>query len=100
MERMKAIGHGAREEIPSAEALRIANASKPAPVKDAVALETEGIALGETVQVMPVDYALDPVKGELVSASAEEIVLRRTDARAGTVQVHFPRFGYALNRAA
>jgi glutathione S-transferase len=100
MERMKGIGHGAWDEISSAEALRIAGASKPAPVKEAAALETEGIALGETVQVMPVDYALDPVKGELVSASAEEIVLRRTDARAGTVQVHFPRLGYALNRAA
>ena len=49
---------------------------------------------------MPVDYALDPVKGELVSASADEIVIRRSDPRAGTVQVHFPRFGYALAKAA
>jgi len=24
--------------------------------------------------------------------------LRRSDARAGTVHVHFPRFGYQLNR--
>jgi len=100
MQRMKAIGHGESSVLSSAEAIEIASASKPAPLKSAVALEAEGIALGEIVQVMPVDYALDPVKGELLCASADEIVLRRTDARAGTVHVHFPRFGYALNRAA
>ena len=49
---------------------------------------------------MPVDSGLDPVRGELLSASADEIVLRRTDPRAGTVQVHFPRFGFQLTKAA
>ena len=63
------------------------------------ALESDGIALGETVQVMPVDYALDPVKGELLDCSAEQISVRRTDPRAGTVVVHFPRFGFQLQRA-
>jgi hypothetical protein len=49
---------------------------------------------------MPVDSGLDPVIGELVSASSAEIVIRRTDPRAGTVQVHFPRFGFQLTKAA
>jgi hypothetical protein len=62
-------------------------------------VETDGIALGEAVNVMPVDYALDPVRGELLTCTAEEIAVRRTDPRAGTVVVHFPRFGFQLARA-
>ena len=100
VERMAAFGHGKSEEISSAQALEIAKKSKPAAIKNPVTLETDGIALGDAVQVMPVDYALDPVKGELLDCSAEEIALRRTDPRAGTVVVRFPRFGYQLQRAA
>jgi hypothetical protein len=48
------------------------------------------LALGDQVQVMPVDYGFDPVKGELVHCSPEEIAVRRSDPRAGTVVVHFP----------
>ena len=73
---------------------------EPAAIKNPAALETDGLAPGEAVQVAPVDYALDPVKGELMYCTAEEIVVRRTDPRAGTVVVHFPRFGYQLQRAA
>jgi hypothetical protein len=69
-------------------------------VKNPVALETNGIALGDQASVMPVDTGLDPVTGELVTASADRIVIRRTDPRAGTVQVHFPRLGYQLNKPA
>jgi len=100
VERMAAIGHGKSTEITSAEALQIARSSKPDPVRGAVAIETDGIALDQQATVMPVDSGFDPVAGELVHASADEIVLRRTDPRAGTVHVHFPRFGYQLNRAA
>jgi hypothetical protein len=100
MERMSAIGHGKPGEISSAEAIRIASTSRPEPVTQAVALETNGIALGEQASVMPIDTGLDPVVGELVTASADEIVVRRTDPRAGTVQVHFPRFGFQINKPA
>jgi glutathione S-transferase len=98
--RMVAIGHGKSSEITSGDAILLAKSSKPAPVSGAVAFETGGIALGEQASVMPVDSGLDPVVGELLQASADEIVLRRTDPRAGTVQVHFPRFGYQLNKPA
>ena len=98
--RMAAIGHGKFSEIGSDEAIRIANASKPEPVGDAVALETGGIPLGGQASVMPVDSGLDPVTGELLQASADEIVVRRTDPRAGTVHVHFPRFGFQINKPA
>ncbi len=100
MERMTAFGHGKPTDISSADALLIATSSQPRPVKNPVALETNGIALGDQASVMPVDTGLDPVTGELVTASADRIVIRRTDPRAGTVQVHFPRLGYQLNRPA
>ena len=100
MERMTAIGHGKPSEMSSGEAIRLASTSKPAPVKDAVALETNGIALGAQAAVMPIDTGLDPVTGELLNASADEFVIRRTDARAGTVHVHFPRFGFQVNKPA
>ena len=51
------------------------------------------------VTVTPTDYAQDPVSGELVAASATEYALRRSDERAGTVVVHFPRIGYRLRKA-
>jgi glutathione S-transferase len=99
VDRMKAIGHGKPSEISSAKALEIAKGAKPAPLKDAQAYETDGAALGDTVEVMPVDYALDPVRGELLNASTEEIAVRRSDPRAGTVVVHFPRMGFQLRTA-
>jgi glutathione S-transferase len=98
MERMTAFGHGKPTDISSADALQIAKSAQPQPVKNPVALETNGIALGDQASVMPVDTGLDPVTGELVTASADRIVIRRTDPRAGTVQVHFPRFGYQINK--
>jgi glutathione S-transferase len=100
MERMTAFGHGKPTDISSADALQIAKSAKPQPVKNPVALETNGIAVGDQASVMPVDTGLDPVTGELVTASADRIVIRRSDPRAGTLQVHFPRFGYQLAKAA
>jgi glutathione S-transferase len=98
MERMSAIGHGKPSEISSAEAIRIASTSKPAPVEDPVALETNGIEIGAQAAVMPIDTGLDPVVGELLNASAEELIIRRSDERAGTVHVHFPRFCFQVNK--
>jgi hypothetical protein len=100
MERMTAFGHGSPSELSSADAIQVASTSKPQPLKNAVTLETNGISLGEKASVMPIDTGLDPVVGELMTASAEEIVIRRTDPRAGTVHVHFPRFGYQINKPA
>ena len=59
-------------------------------------MHTDGVALGETVEVMPVDSGLDPVRGELAHCGTDEIVLQRSDPRAGSVMVHFPRFGFQM----
>jgi glutathione S-transferase len=99
MERMAAIGHGSSSEITSAQALHLAKGSKPEPIANPSAVQTGGIALGEEVNVMPIDYALDPVKGTLLTCTEDEIAVQRADPRAGTVVVHFPRFGFQLARA-
>lgn len=100
VERMAALaGQVKPVEITAAKAIEIAKGAKPEPIAGPAAVEADGIALGETVNVMPVDYALDPVKGELLTCTTEEIAVRRTDPRAGTVVVHFPRFGFQLARA-
>ena len=96
---MAAIGSGRSTEITSAQALEIAKSSNPVPIATPEAIEIDGVALGDTVNVMPVDYALDPVRGELLHCSASEIAVRRADPRVGTVVVHFPRFGYQLAKA-
>lgn len=100
VERVNAFGEGKPKALTSTQALAIAKKAKPEAIRNPQAIETDGIALGETVQVMPVDYALDPVQGELLHCSTDEIAVRRTDPRAGTVVVHFPRFGFQLQRAA
>lgn len=99
VERMAAFGSGRSTEITSAQALEVAKGSALEPIAKPEALETGGISLGEAVNVMPVDYGLDPVRGELLTCSASEIAVRRTDPRAGTVVVHFPRFGFQLSKA-
>jgi len=99
LERVSAFGHGKPEQISSAAALQIARKSEPAAIREPQTFETDGLKLGDEVQVMPVDYGFDPVKGALVHCSADEIAVRRSDSRAGTVVVHFPRFGFQLAKA-
>jgi glutathione S-transferase len=101
VERVAAFGHGSASERTAAEALDIARAATPAAIaadEAAATLETGGapLRLGGSVRVMPVDSGFDPVEGELVLCSAEEVAVRRTDPRAGTVVVHFPRLGYQV----
>lgn len=57
-----------------------------------------GYEAGEAVTVSATDYGSDPVTGTLVGLNAQEVALRREDARAGTVVVHFPRIGFQIRR--
>lgn len=98
MGRMQAIGHGRFTALSSAQAISAANSSAALKPAQPQAVDTDGIGLGDTAEVLPVDYARDAVRGELVSCTTDEIVLRRIDPRAGTLQVHFPRFGFELRR--
>ena len=44
-------------------------------------------------------FGPEETAGELVAATRMHYTLRRTDPRAGTLDVHFPRIGYVLKLA-
>jgi glutathione S-transferase len=98
LDRMEAIGHHRFDSMDAGQALQAARFGAPSNCKDLPFSDTHGIALGERVIITPTDYALDPVEGELVAATANEFALRRSDERAGSVHVHFPRVGFQLKR--
>ena len=99
MDRMAALGYSSMSKLSSTDAIAIARDATPADLSAIAFQDEHGISLGERVNVTPLDYAFDPVTGELVAAGANEFAVRRTDERAGTVVVHFPRVGYRLQRA-
>jgi glutathione S-transferase len=94
LDRLLAIGHHRSTVMSSTEALAVASAATahaPAAVEPGLGFEA-----GQAVTVAATDYGVDPVAGILVGLSLQESVLRRSDARAGTVHVHFPRFGFQI----
>jgi len=98
MDRMSAIGHGRASDLAASDALLIAKKGSSS-VSGSQASDIPGITLGDTVVVMPSDYGLDPVQGELVLVEADHVAVRRHGDRAGTVTVHFPRIGYLIRKA-
>lgn len=97
--RMSEFGHGPAEPLSSQDALSIAGNAAPAELPQVDLRQVDGCALGDQVTVSATDYGTDPVRGELVMSGVEEIVIRRQDERAGTIQVHFPRLGYRIAKA-
>jgi glutathione S-transferase len=98
MNSIAAFQPGVPERISAEDALATARGATPALISAAF-VDIHGIAPGSQVTVTPADYALDPVAGELVAASEREYAVRRSDPRAGTVVVHFPRIAYQLRKA-
>ncbi|MGP1684535.1 MAG: glutathione S-transferase family protein, partial [Giesbergeria sp.] len=96
MRRMDAFGQGSAEQSDSAIALAVAQQSTPASVAKDVFQDDHGIALGSKVSVTAESFGLEPTEGELIAATRTRYSLRRSDARAGTVHVHFPRIGFQL----
>lgn len=94
--RVLGFGHGAFSEMASADALEVARTQDPAPLPDEGFKDPNGFEPGQQVAISAVDYGVDRVEGELVFAGAEELILRREDERAGTVHVHFPRYGFQI----
>jgi glutathione S-transferase len=92
-ERIAAIGHGNAQEMTAAEALSIAAAAEPAAL-DGTKTGVAGCRLGDEVSVTPDDSGRDPVRGILLAASDDTIVLGRTDPIVGRVNLHFPRAGF------
>lgn len=97
--RVQAFGHGRPQPMGSDEALAVAAAAGATGAHAPVAVGPGlGFEPGQAVTVAPTDYGIDPVAGELVGLTLDEVVLRRTDARAGTVHVHFPRAGFQIRQ--
>jgi len=100
MERVKGIGHGQSAQLSSAAALDIARDATPQIESRSDSGDPMGRQLGSKVQVVPDDTGRDPVSGELVAISREQVVIRRVDPRVGEVAIHFPRAGFVVKPAA
>lgn len=94
--RVLGFGHGASSALSAEEAIAIAREATPAALPEGDVSASLGLALGQSVKVAATDYGVDPVAGELAGVTDESIILRREDERAGTVHVHFPRFGFRI----
>ncbi len=100
MDRLAALGHGGMEKFDADSAIAVAARSEPLPLVGEALQDDHGIALGTEVTITAETFGPEPTQGTLVAATRTRYTLRRTDPRAGTVHVHFPRIGYALKPAA
>lgn len=94
MKRMKAFGHGDSREITTDQALDIARNATPRAIES-----SSDDLTGENVEIAPDDYGREPVAGKLVFADGQALILERSHARVGQVNVHFPRQGFAVKPA-
>ena len=91
VERMLALGDGPWTALDGAQAVEQCRATTGSqPPLPGAALSLPQARLGDRVRIGAADYAPDQVEGELVIANAFELAVRREDARAGVVIVHFP----------
>ena len=99
MERVAALGHGTRREMPADEALDIARASEPRDPGLPADGDPSGLRAGQEVVVRADDRGRDPIRGALVAADAEEIIVMHRNDRVGAVHIHFPRAGFDVQPA-
>lgn len=99
LDNVLAFGHGQHAPMDSHDAVAVAadaaQAGRWLPCSVGAGL---GFEAGQPVTVTPTDYAQDATAGTLVGLSRHEVVIRRSDPRAGTVQVHFPRAGFQIRK--
>jgi glutathione S-transferase len=97
--RMAQIGHGQVTPMDAEEALRIAAEASPQSEPAEDRFEPRGLKPGDRVTVSADDYGRDPIAGEIVFTTANEIAIRRRDPQVGDVVVHFPRAGFLVAKA-
>ena len=105
MDRLAVHGQGRAERFSSGDAITVASRSEPESAGSNLLVNSafqddHGIALGTRVTVTPESFGAEATEGDLIAATRTHYTLRRTDPRAGTVHVHFPRIGYVLRAAA
>ncbi|MCS3731383.1 glutathione S-transferase family protein [Bradyrhizobium betae] len=94
--RVRAIGHGTRTEMSTAEALEIGRSATPQTIEADDPHDPNGRKVGDLVDVRPDDYGRVAVRSRIVALSAQGIAIRRRDDLAGDVVVHFPRAGFQV----
>jgi glutathione S-transferase len=94
MERIAKLPDPEITEFSSEDALRVARDADPKWTATEPFADPTGLQAEQRVNVRATDYGREETIGVLTHSSASEIVLRRTDDRAGTVYVHFPRLGF------
>jgi glutathione S-transferase len=93
-QRIAALGHGERQEITREDAFAVARDTDPRPLPDSE--PPSDLKSGQKVSVQPEDYGVVPVIGNLAAITPTRIILARETDAFGTLHVHFPREGYAL----
>ena len=104
MDRIQALGQGHPEKFSAADAVEVASKADPRLpggnlLLDSAFQDDHGIALGSRVTITAESFGPEPTEGELIAATRTHYTLSRTDPRAGTVHVHFPRIGYVMKKA-
>jgi glutathione S-transferase len=100
MDRIAAFGHGQMEKFDAIESIAVcASSASSSVLKDTTFQDEHGLPLGSRVSIAAESFGTDLTEGDLVAATRMHYTLRRTDERAGTVHVHFPRIGYVLKKA-
>ena len=98
LDRVLAFGHGPHRFIDAAEAI---DRARGCQTHAACAVQPgHGLEAGAAVVVAATDTGREPSAGTLVGLDEHEVVLRRVDARAGTLHVHFPRHGFQIRQEA
>ena len=100
MDRMAGIGHGSESKSNATESIANSSISTSANlIFSSVPFQDEhGIPLGSRVTIASESFGTELTEGELVAATRMHYTLRRTDERAGTVHVHFPRIGFVMKK--
>ena len=93
---IKAIGHGTQTSIDATTAIEIAGSAQKVLFSNDDFLVVNGFTFGQRIEIIPNDYGITPVNGELIVSKSDEIAIKRIDEKAGEVYVHFPRVGYKI----
>ena len=99
LDRVAAVGHGERSELDAKDAIAIARDATPEGARESAPLP-DGLAIGDSVVVMPEEPGSGTVPGELVASELHEFAIRRQSERAGELVVHFPREDYMVVKTA
>lgn len=88
--RIGGIGHGEMAISSADEAIAIAAAHAPANISGPVEADQN---VGQAVRIQTETSGDDPVAGLLLRCGSDGISIRRESAKAGLLNVHFPRIG-------